>query len=115
MQSSNEEKKVAPAGQPSQQDAELSETWRALLGLQASQSGEGNSDAPIVQVEPLEGDPWGHLIQAQGMQSVDLQKVHLHELHSAENDDDVEHALNIMREATGQLRALEKQTREKDA
>jgi len=111
MQSSNEEKKNTPATQQSQQEAELSETWRALLGLQSSTDAEGN---PTTQVEPLAGDPWGHLIQSQGMQSIDLQKIHLHELHSATNDDDVEHALNIMREATGQLRALEKRAREED-
>lgn len=111
MRSSNEEKKNNPAGQASQQDAELSETWRALLGLQSSQDSE---EQPVVQVEPLAGDPWGHLIQSQGMQSIDLQKIHLHELYPAANDD-VEHALNIMREATGQLPALDKQAREKDA
>lgn len=112
MQSSNEEKKNAPAKQDSQQDAELSETWRALLGLQSAQ---GTEDSPAVQVEPVAGDPWGHLIQSQGMQSIDLQKIHLHELYPAASDDDIEQALDIMRESTGHLRALDKQAREKDA
>jgi hypothetical protein len=63
-------------------------------------------------IQPLAGDPWSHLIQSQGMQAVDLQKVRLHDLYPAAGDEDVEHALNLMRESTGQLRALDKQAKE---
>jgi hypothetical protein len=108
MQSSNEEKKQPASGQGSQPDAELNETWRALLGLPPSgQPEEAPADDPAGPVQPLAGDPWSHLIHAQGMQSVDLQKIKLHELYPEASDEDVEHALNLMREATGQLRALD--------
>jgi len=110
MQSPEEEgkqKRVEATGPL--QDPQLSETWRALLGLQGSDEPEENSSA---RVEPLASDPWSHLQQAQGMQPVDLQKIRLHELHPADSDEDVEHALNIIREATGQLRALDKENRE---
>jgi hypothetical protein len=46
------------------------------------------------------------------MQPVDLQKICLHDLHLSGDDEDVEHALNLMREATGQLPAFKQETRE---
>lgn len=110
MQSPKEEGKQKPAEEAGpQQDPQLSEAWRALLGLQSSDRPEGEDAA---QVEPLASDPWNRLQQAQGMQPVDLQKIRLHDLHQAANDEDVEHALNIIREATGQLPALDKENRE---
>jgi hypothetical protein len=119
MQSPDEEKNTTPTEQRPRQDAELNETWRALLGLQASGQKEKPQEGdPAAQVQPLAGDPWSHLIRAQGMQTVDLQKINLHDLHPATDDEDVEHALNLMRESTGQLRAMnknEQQAREKDA
>ncbi len=108
MQSPKEEGKQKPAEDP-QQDTQLSEAWRALLGLQDSDKPEGDNTA---QVESLADDPWSRLQQAQGMQPVDLQKIRLHDLHPAATDEDVEHALNIIREATGQLPALDKENRE---
>lgn len=90
----------AEAGQ--QQDSQLSEAWRALLGLQSSDEAEGaQQGSPADQVQPLASDPWSHLQHANGMQPVDLQKIRLHELHAAMNDDDVEHALDLMQEAVG--------------
>lgn len=110
MQSPKEEGKQKPAEEAGpQQDPQLSETWRALLGLQGSDEPEGENTA---RIETLASDPWSHLQQAQGMQPVDLQKIRLHDLHPAASDEDVEHALNIIREATGQLRALDKENRE---
>lgn len=106
-----EEKGKLPAGSEASpdQDLPLSATWRALLGLQDASKPTGEE---IVQVEPLASDPWSHLQQAQGMQPVDLQKIRLHDLHLHGDDEDVEHALNLMREATGQLPALKPETRE---
>lgn len=111
MQSSNDkEKKNTSAGQ----NQELSEAWRALLGLRSSELDEALEGDTATQVQPLADDPWSHLIHSQGMQSVDLQKIHLHDLYPNATDDDVEHALNIMRESTGQLRAMNEQSGEKE-
>lgn len=114
MQSPNEEdKNNVPAEQRLRQDLELSEAWRTLLGLQPSEQPEGTPEIdPAAQVQPLPGDPWSRLLQAQGMQSVDLQKIHLHDLYPSVSDDDIEHALNLMREATGKLRSLNEKTKE---
>jgi len=113
MHLSNE--KGQPNGEPHPaQESEMSEAFRALLGLQSSEGTTGAQDIdPAAQVPPQESDPWSHLLQAQGMQPVDLQKLRLRDLHKVRsNDDDVEHALNIMREATGQLSSLDEHTRE---
>lgn len=110
MQSPKEEGRQRPAEETGpHQDLQLSETWRALLGLPGTDRSEGED---LVQVETLASDPWSHLQQAQGMQPVDLQKLRLHDLRLAGDDADVEHALNLMREATGQLPALDKENRE---
>jgi hypothetical protein len=111
MESSNDEKKNTnrSAEQPLLPD-ELSEAWRALLGQPAQEMQEGAIDANLA--EPLAGDPWRYLLNAQGMQTVDLQKVHLRDLYPEASDEDVEHALNLMREATGKLRALNEQKKE---
>lgn len=95
------------------QETELSDAWRALLGLQASEGKEGAPQVdPAAQVLPLTSDPWSSLLHAQGMQAVDLQKIHLHDLHPALNNDDVEHALNIMQEAVDQPASQDEKTRE---
>ncbi|MGH2509693.1 MAG: hypothetical protein ACRDHZ_20125 [Ktedonobacteraceae bacterium] len=103
MQSSDKDKKNA-----AQPETELSATWQALLGQQAS----GEAKTPKVDLatpaQPLSSDPWSSLRNAQGMQPVDLQKVHLPNLRASANDDhDIEDALSIMREATGQLPKVE--------
>lgn len=113
MQPSKEEEEKNNA--LARKEAELSETWRALLGLRPTeQSGEAaEAEGDPSQVQPLAADPWSHLINAQGMQSVDLQKIRLHDLYPDASDEDVEHALNLMREATGKLQALNDQQGEK--
>lgn len=109
MQAPQEEERQKPADKAGpHQDPPLSETWRALLGLQESTPPAGEETT----VEPLASDPWSHLQQAQGMQPVDLQKLRLHHPRPGGDDEDVEHALNLMREATGQLPALKQETRE---
>lgn len=129
MQSSNEDEKKRD---PSVKDTELSETWRALLGLRSAEHQEELGELEALeelddlegkvlevdlaaQVQPLPDDPWSHLLHAQGMQAVDLQKVHLRDLDLAAGDEDVEHALNLMRESTGQLRAINERPEEKNA
>lgn len=104
MQSPNEDGKQQPTPEPgSQPDAELSEAWRALLGSQPSTApGHQPQAEPTAQVQPLNSDPWDLLLHVKGMEAVDLQKIHLRPRHSAANDADVEHALDLMQEATGQ-------------
>ncbi len=88
--------------------SELSEAWRTLLGLQSSKSQKDRPEVDTtIQVQPLPGDPWNRLSHSKGMEPVDLQKTHLHNPHLVEDDEEVEHALSIMREATGQLPSLD--------
>lgn len=115
MQSSHEEDKKKSAAEQQHTEPELSDAWRALLGLQTGEKEleDGQSLDPAAQVPPLASDPWSSLLNAQGMQPVDLQKVHLHNLHAAlQDNNDIEHALNIIREATGQLPALNEKSRD---
>jgi hypothetical protein len=109
MQSSNNDKKL-PANQQAnlEEDVELNETWRTLLGLQSAAQTEKGDEPGAEEVQPLPADPWSHLINAQGMQAIDLQKIDLHGLLPGAGEDDVEHALELMRESTGKLRALNK-------
>ena len=110
MQSQNENGNQPPAADPnSAPRPELSEAWRALLGLQSTPAPE--SEQPLdssSEVQLQASDPWNTLVHTQGMESVDLQKIRLHALHPTENDEDIEHALDLMREATGKLISVEK-------
>jgi hypothetical protein len=110
MQSQNENGKQQPAGEADlAQNPEISEAWRSLLGLQSAHPKDGRSQTdPIAQVQPQTGDPWNTLLHAKGMEAVDLQKVRLHALHPTASDEDVEHALDIIQEATGQPPSQEK-------
>ena len=110
MQSQNEHGKQKPGAEAdSAQNPELSEAWRALLGLQSTSATEnGQQVDPAAQVQPQASDPWNTLTHIQGMESVDLQKIRLRELHPAASDEDIEHALNLIQEATGQQTSQEK-------
>ena len=69
--------------------AELSDTWLELLGHysnDASLSKDGS-------LPSFESDPWSSLLQTQGVETVDLQKVHL-----PMSDQDVEQLLRYMQE-----------------
>ena len=46
----------------------------------------------------LANDPWSHLVQAQGVQVIDLQQAHLHAIHTPLSDFDVEQALKMLQE-----------------
>jgi hypothetical protein len=110
MQSQNENGKQQPAAEPGHaRNQELSEAWRVLLGAQpATATNDAAQVDPAAQVQPQTSDPWNALLHVQGMETVDLQKVRLHELHPAASDEDIEHALNIMQEAAGQQASQEK-------
>jgi hypothetical protein len=78
-----------------EQQLELSEAWRQLLGIEAAQTaGAGRQDP----VPVLRHDPWYSLAHEQGIQVVDLQQTHLHKAQAGGEDSDVEHALNMMQE-----------------
>lgn len=101
MQSSNEDKKRA--GKQPEPEPELSETWQSLLGKNGPGEIKTAGIDPTAQVQPLSSDPWNELLKAQGMQPVDLQKVRLQDLRtSAKHDPEIEQALDLMRENTGQ-------------
>lgn len=103
----NEQQSAAKNG--SQQDPELSEAWRALLGSQAAENKPRPPQADLTdQVLPLAGDPWSHLAHVQGMQAVDLQTVRLYARSPRTENDDIECALDIMQEAAGPPVSLEK-------
>lgn len=94
MQSSENEKKRIGA----RSEQELSDTWKELLGNSGVAPGK-----PVNPGQPLSNDPWNELLNAQGMQAVDLQRVHLHNLRTRSGDDqEVEQALDLMRESTEQ-------------
>jgi hypothetical protein len=107
MQSSNENNKKNSAAQS---NSELSEAWQALLGAQSTATPDVQqvqhlatpdvqhlATSEVQQVQQLVSDPWSNLLNSRGMQPVDLQKVRLP--HRQGDDHDVEHALDIMREA----------------
>jgi hypothetical protein len=69
---------------------ELSYVWRELLGSRAYEkpSADFPGDAPI---PTLEVDPWSALLQANGVEVVDLQHIHLQI-----SDQEVEQLLQVM-------------------
>ncbi|SRR5690348_458511 len=80
-----------------EQQLELSEVWRQLLGLEAVEvaaAGVDNQEA----VPVLSHDPWNSLAREQGIQVVDLQKAHVHSAQAGDEENDVEHALDMMQE-----------------
>ena len=89
-----------------EQQLELSEAWRQLLGLEAQPvpaplsletaraAGASNQEA----VPVLSHDPWNSLAQELGIQVVDLQQAHVHKAQADVEESDVEHALDMMQE-----------------
>lgn len=82
------------------QQPELSNPWRGLLDAQHTQAlGQPVVEADDHEASPLlANDPWNTLLQAQGMEVVDLQQVRLHAVQASMDTPDVEQALNIMQE-----------------
>lgn len=89
-----------------EQQLELSEAWRQLLGLEAQSAlsplplaaarvaGADNQET----VPVLSHDPWNSLAQERGVEVVDLQRVHVHKAQAGVEESDVEHALDMMQE-----------------
>lgn len=104
----NKHEQEEPAQQSGQNEPELSDTWRQLLGLsreaiasartdadtdaQPSYSRAANAEVP--EIPMLSNDPWAELQRGQGIEIVDLQQMHPQAL----NDLDLEQALQLMQE-----------------
>ncbi len=69
--------------------AELSDTWLELLGRYSKDASASNEGF----VPSFESDPWSSLLHSIGVESVDLQKIHL-----PMSDSDVEQLLQYMHE-----------------
>lgn len=78
-----------------EQQLELSEAWRQLLGLEAAQSVGAGRQEPV---PVLSYDPWRSLANEQGIQVVDLQQAPVHKAQVGSEESDVEHALDMMQE-----------------
>jgi ketopantoate reductase len=72
----------------------LSEVWQQLLGNRPL-----NADTLAAlreSIPTLASDPWSALLQAKGVEVVDLEQLHLHL-----SDQDLEQMLQLMQEQTG--------------
>ena len=98
----NEDSKHDDLEKKVEQQLELSEAWRQLLGLEAlpvSSDAALESGADAQEGLPvLNDDPWTRLVHEQGVQIVDLQRAHIHPAQTSGEASDVEHALDIMQE-----------------
>lgn len=83
-----------------EQQLELSEAWRQLLGLEAAHSAGAGRQEPV---PVLSHDPWHSLAHEQGIQVVDLQQAHVHKAQAGDEESDVEHALDMMQEQEKKL------------
>ncbi|GCE25923.1 hypothetical protein KDA_14070 [Dictyobacter alpinus] len=98
-----EKKKHSQQEQPAIEQTELSETWRELLGQRAPGGPEQEKSDPEGQkgtessIPTLESDPWSTLIQAKGVEIVDLHKARL-QISAQE----VEQMLQVMQEQSAQ-------------
>jgi hypothetical protein len=81
---------VSLPSEPANQVDELSNVWRELLGnrIHEAPSPDLSGNVPI---PTLEVDPWSALLQAKGVEVVDLQHMHLRI-----SDQEVEQMLQIM-------------------
>ncbi|HZO75873.1 MAG TPA: hypothetical protein VFB60_26980 [Ktedonobacteraceae bacterium] len=75
--------------EPRPAQSELSPVWQELLGGRVNNPATpGEMGIPV-----LESDPWRELLREHGVEIIDLQEMHLQI-----SDQDVEEALQIMRE-----------------
>lgn len=76
---------------------ELSNVWLELLGLRPGENRvPASSDQQAIPI--LEGDPWRKLLEAENIELVDLQQVHLPSVSERE----VEQILQLMQEQAAQ-------------
>jgi hypothetical protein len=84
MQSNNEKKVPEP---------ELSAVWQELLGKRKASDVAKPSTVDETAIPTLKSDPWRALLQAKGIEVVDLQQLHLHM-----SDQDLEQILRLIEE-----------------
>ncbi len=70
----------------------MSDIWRELLGKSHTRI-ETMSPESEPTLPTLKSDPWSELLQARGVEIIDLQQLHLHM-----SDQDVEKALQLLQE-----------------
>src|SRR5437588_13105210 len=75
---------------------ELSDTWCKLLGIHPTEI-QANTNIAAMS-SSLGDDPWRELLQAPGVEIIDLQRLHLDEVKVALSELEVEEALQIMQE-----------------
>jgi hypothetical protein len=100
FQEEDEAKKNLSTERRIQQQPEVSDPWLELLGgknldLQDSPAGQANDHEESLL---LANDPWNALLQAQGIEVVDLQRVRLHTIQASQDNLEVEQALERMQE-----------------
>jgi len=81
-------------------EPEISEVWQQLLNripMEPEARLEQVAHYDSVAVQPLASDPWSALVNAQGIQTVDLQHVRS-ALRLTPTERDVEQALHLMQE-----------------
>lgn len=78
-------------------EEELSEVWKALLNQVPATDTDVQAFSEETAIPTLESDPWNSLLQARGVETVDLQQLHLHM-----SDQDVEQALQFIQEQAKQ-------------
>ena len=77
--------------------AELSNVWQELLGLRRDENSRSAVDPDQQAIPTLEGDPWQKLLEAENIELVDLQQVHI-----PVSEGEVEQMLELMQEQTTQ-------------
>src|SRR5260370_10754642 len=109
MQSEDEEARKSHAlDNQVEQEREVSEGWRTLLGIQSTDmqvQAAGHQGVTEEQEgwigdhkgsSQLINDPWSQLVQTQGRQAVDLQQVRLRAADAPLSEMDLEQVLNMM-------------------
>ena len=84
---------------PFEQPGELSDTWHELLGTYTAetQSNAGVAATPSMLTE-LTHDPWIELLHARGIEIVDLQHLHRHNVQVSLSELEMEQALQLLQE-----------------
>src|SRR5947209_20125827 len=100
FQEEDEAKKNLSTERHIEQQPELSDPWLELLGgkkkdLQDSTPVQSNDHEESLL---LVNDPWNDLLQAQGIEVVDLQQVRLHTIQASMDNLEVEQAPDMMQE-----------------
>jgi hypothetical protein len=89
--------KLKNAKRCEENQAELSNVWQELLGIRQHENSISTVDPGQQVIPTLEGDPWRKLLEAENIELVDLQQVHL-----PVSEGEVEQMLELMQEQVTQ-------------